>query len=227
VFTPTFWPVLQLASWLAAWNSGYSSNGFTTCWWEIWLFCIGEVLYDRESTRVETANVRTRFFILNSISTTDNFKEVDTHLSAVSVQKWSWRVWKEHQSQQISSQGILYVGTSQTNGTGWCTLRHPRSSVSRSLTVDFILFFFSLFYFSFLFLFLFLEQLGLGFISHAVTSVKNWWQSHKTDHGTWENGVEGSGTKWRYTAWTTHASLMLYSWSVRVGCTVASTDHEE
>ena len=102
--------------------------------------------------------------------------------------------------------------------------------MSRSLTVDFILFsLFTLFYFSFLFLFLFLflEQLGLGFISHAVTSVTNWWHSHKTDHETWEKEVEGSGTKWRHIAWTTHASLMLYSWLFMVGCTVASTDHEE
>jgi len=48
--------------------------------------------------------------------------------------------------------------------------------LSRSLTVDFILFsLFTLFYFSFLFLFLFLflEQLGLGFISHTVISVTN------------------------------------------------------
>ena len=52
------------------------------------------------------------------------------------------------------------------------------------------------FLFSFIFFsFLFLEQLGLGSISHAVTSVTNWWRSHKTDHKTWENGVEGSGTK--------------------------------
>jgi len=55
--------------------------------------------------------------------------------------------------------------------------------------------FFSLFYFTFLFLFLFLEQLGLGFISHTVTSVTNWWHSHKTDHKTWEKEVEGSKTK--------------------------------
>ena len=102
--------------------------------------------------------------------------------------------------------------------------------LSRSLTVDFILFsLFTLFYFSFLFLliFLFLEQLGLGFISHAVTSVTNWWHSHKTDHETWKKKVEGSRTKWCYTAWTTHAGLMLYSWSFRVGYTVASTDHGE
>ena len=89
-------------------------------------------------------------------------------------------------------------------------------------------FLFSL-YFTFLFLllftFLFLEQLGLGFISHAVTSVTNWWRSHKTDHRAWKNKVKGSGTKWHHTAWTTHAGLMLYSWSFRVGCTVASTDH--
>ena len=85
------------------------------------------------------------------------------------------------------------------------------------------------FYFSFLFSFnfLFLEQLGLGVISHTVTSVTNWWQSHKTDYRTWENEVEGSGTKWCHTVWTTHAGLMLYSWSFRVGCTVVSTDHEE
>ena len=97
--------------------------------------------------------------------------------------------------------------------------------LSRSLMMDFILFFlFILFYFTFLFLFifLFLEQLGLGFISHAVT---NWWRSHQTDHETWENEVEGSGTKWHHTAWTPHAGLMLYSWSFRVGCTVVSTDH--
>jgi len=44
--------------------------------------------------------------------------------------------------------------------------------MSRSLTVDSILFsLFTLFYSSFPFLFL--EQLGLGFISHAVTSVTN------------------------------------------------------
>ena len=115
---------------------------------------------------------------------------------------------------------------------------HPFSSffyvlyVSRLLTVDFILFsLFTLFYFTllffFIFIFLFLEQLRLGFISHAVTSVTNWWRSHKTDHKTWEKKVEGSRTKWRHTAWATYAGLMLYLWSFRVGCTVASTDHGE
>ena len=84
-----------------------------------------------------------------------------------------------------------------------------------------------LFYFSclFSFNFLFLEQLRLGFISHAVTSVTKWWRSHKTDHETWEKEVEGSGTKWRHTTWTPHVGLMYYSWSFRVGCTVVSTDH--
>jgi len=46
--------------------------------------------------------------------------------------------------------------------------------MSRSLMVDFIFIFsFTLcyFYFYFSFIFLFLEQLRLGFISHAVTSV--------------------------------------------------------
>ena len=50
----------------------------------------------------------------------------------------------------------------------------PNSYVSRSLTMDLIFIFISYFIFHFLvfsFLFLFLEQLGLGVISHAVTSV--------------------------------------------------------
>jgi len=84
--------------------------------------------------------------------------------------------------------------------------RERRSiQVSRSLTMDFI--------FIFLY-FLFLEQLGLGFISHAVISVTSWWQSHKTDHETWENRVEGSGIKWCHTTWTTYVSLMSYTWSL-------------
>ena len=47
------------------------------------------------------------------------------------------------------------------------------AKVSRSLIMDLIFIFHFLFYFSvsFLFFFLFLEQLGLGVISHAVTSV--------------------------------------------------------
>ena len=73
---------------------------------------------------------------------------------------------------------------------------------------SFSLFYLIFLFFSFLFYFLFLEQLGLGVISHAVTSVTNWWHSHKTNHRTWENGVEGTRIKWRHTAWTTHASLM-------------------
>jgi len=51
-----------------------------------------------------------------------------------------------------------------------------RSVLSRSLMVDFILFSLLLsfsFSFSFILYFLFLEQLGLGFISHTVTSVTN------------------------------------------------------
>ena len=81
-----------------------------------------------------------------------------------------------------------------------------------SKIVDGGLYFIFSFYFHFtllyFFFFLFLEQLGLGFISHAVISVTKWWRSHKTDHGTWEKEVEGSGTKWCHTAWTTYAGLM-------------------
>jgi len=70
--------------------------------------------------------------------------------------------------------------------------------VSRPSTVDFIHFYFLSFillFFSFIFYFLFLEQLRLGVISHTVTSVTNRWHSHKTDHGTWKNGVEGTRKK--------------------------------
>ena len=104
-------------------------------------------------------------------------------------------------------------------------MEHIRSHTVK--IIDSGLYFYFLFFLNFIFcfVFLFLEQLGLGFISHAVTSVTNWWHSHKTNHGTWENEVEGIRIKWRHTAWITHAGLMLYSWSFRVGCTVASTDH--
>ena len=74
--------------------------------------------------------------------------------------------------------------------------------------------FYFLFYFS---IFLFLEQLGLGLIGHAVTSITTWWHSHKTDHKTWENEVEDSGKITSYNMDTT--------WLFRVGCTVVSTDH--
>ena len=55
-----------------------------------------------------------------------------------------------------------------------CLLLQVWLTVSRSLMVDFIFYFLFSLYFSFLFLlfyFLFLEQLGLGFICHTVTSV--------------------------------------------------------
>jgi len=91
----------------------------------------------------------------------------------------------------------------------WCDVIGLECQDCWRWTLFYFLFSF-LFYFSFLFLFLFLflEQLRLGFISHTVTSVTNWWHSHKTDHGTQENGVEDSGIKWYHTAWTTHAGLM-------------------
>ena len=83
-----------------------------------------------------------------------------------------------------------------------------------NLIFFFLIFTFHFILFCFVFYFLlFLEQLGLGLISHAVTSVTNWWRSHKTDHGVWENEVKSSETKWRHTVWTTHVGLMLYPWS--------------
>jgi len=54
----------------------------------------------------------------------------------------------------------------------------------------FYLFFIFYFPFNLFFYFLFLEQLGLGLIGHAVTSVTTWWHSHKINHKTGKNSVE-------------------------------------
>ena len=84
---------------------------------------------------------------------------------------------------------------------------------------------FFLFSFSFLFfIFSIFRNLGLGLevIGHISHS---WWYGHNIDYRTEEKKVEGSGTKWCHTIWTLHVDLMLYTWSFRVGCTVASTDH--
>ena len=65
---------------------------------------------------------------------------------------------------QAQIQALLAGGT-VARGTG--------GGVLRSLMVDFIflLAFYFIFFFSFFVYFLFLEQLGLGLIGHAVTSV--------------------------------------------------------
>ena len=70
------------------------------------------------------------------------------------------------------------------------------------------------FYFVLFFYFLFLEQLELGQIGHAVTSVTIWWHSHKTDHEIWENLVKDSKTDdviqhehHMLASWTTHGYL--------------------
>ena len=108
------------------------------------------------------------------------------------------------------------------------TMEDGIPGLSRSLTVDFIFIFFfhfSLFFFLFHFYFLFLEQIGLEWIGHAVTSVTNWWHHHKTNYGTWE----GSRRFWNEvtsysmdnTCWP-HVIHMV----IRVGCTVVSTDHK-
>ena len=77
---------------------------------------------------------------------------------------------------------ISFPNTSRTRNLWPETRIRLETIMSRSLTVDFIFIFsFHFIFFFFFFYFLFLEQLGLGFISHAVTS---WWQSHKTDHET-------------------------------------------
>ena len=72
-------------------------------------------------------------------------------------------------------EGITVEALLDSGATGLVmSSEFAKKQVSRLLTVDFILFsLFTLFYFIFLFNFLFLEQLGLGFISHTVTSVTN------------------------------------------------------
>jgi len=74
----------------------------------------------------------------------------------------------------VLKKGKIYVPKDGELRAEIIWLHHNVPVVSRSLTVDFILFFlFYFFYFSFSFSFYlpFLEQLGLGLIGHAVTSV--------------------------------------------------------
>ena len=69
--------------------------------------------------------------------------------------------------------------------------------MSSSQTVDLVFLYFT-FYFYFysilFFYFLFLEQLGLGWIGHTITSVTTQWCSHKMGYETWKNLVEDSRT---------------------------------
>ena len=92
-----------------------------------------------------------------------------------------------------------------------------KQDLSSSQTVDLVfLYFTSHFYFYFIlfFYFLFLEQLGLGWIGHTVTSITIWWRSHKTDHKMWENLVEDlriddiiQHKHYMLASWTTHGRL--------------------
>jgi len=136
-------------------------------------------------------------------------KIVNQLLISLKLQKFLWRL-QENSTRSFQCIAILYI----------LLLLYAKSTypeitflqwLSRSSMLDLtflFIFILLLLLLSFLFLFLFLEQLGLGSISHAVTSVTSWRRSHKTDHGTGENGVEGTRIKWRHTAWTTHVGLM-------------------
>ena len=67
------------------------------------------------------------------------------------------------------------------------TFSNKTKVVLSSQIVDLVFLYFTFqFYFHsvLFFYFLFLEQLGLGLIGHAVTSVTTWWYSHKTDYET-------------------------------------------
>ena len=107
----------------------------------------------------------------------------------------------------------------------WIQCNLGFSGLSRLQKVDFVSFYlFSHFLFDLFFIFSIFRTLGLGLevISH-ISHI--WWCGHNIDHRTWEKKVEGSGTKWCHTTWILHVDLMLYTWSFKVGCTVASTDH--
>jgi len=96
------------------------------------------------------------------------------------------------------------------------------SELSRLQKVDFFSFYFSShFLFDLFFIFSIFRTLGLGL--EVISHIR--WCGHNIDHRTWEKEVEGSGTKWYHIIWTLHVDLMLYTWSFRVGCTVASIDH--
>ena len=83
--------------------------------------------------------------------------------------------WVQDMTTMIGCAVVISVSTSCSRSD--ILTQSSFSPLSRSLTVDFILFslfiFILLFISFFFFIFLFLEQLGLGFISHAVTSVTN------------------------------------------------------
>jgi len=112
----------------------------------------------------------------------------------------------------------------------WCDVMynsHTYHSIAVKIIERELCFFYFLSHFYFLFDFFFtfsiFRTLGLGLevidhISHL------WWCGHNIDHETWEKKVEGSGTKWCHTTWTLYVGLILYTWSFRVGCTVASMD---
>ena len=130
--------------------------------------------------------------IMNQFTKMIHLKATITNVSSEDIMKIYWdEIWKLHKVPKavLSDRGPQFasrfmedlmkaLGTKRMLSTAY---------LSRPLTVDFIYFYFFsfvLFFFSLLFYFLFLEQLRLGVISHAVTSVTTWWRSHKTDHGT-------------------------------------------
>ena len=88
---------------------------------------------------------------------------------SVDVKKMTLKITTDSSGQVCVTNPILLLSSSD--------IEEKRILLSRSLMVDFILFslfiFIFTFHFFFFFIFLFLEQLGLGFISHAVTSVTN------------------------------------------------------
>ena len=106
-------------------------------------------------------------------------------------------------SSQINFIFFIYNRKDCSESIVWSISFHNKLSigdsmcVSSSQMIDLVFLYFTFhFYFLFdlFFYFLFLEQLGLGLIGHAVTSVTTWWCSHKTDHETWENEVKGFRT---------------------------------
>ena len=123
--------------------------------------------------------------------------------------------WLKNKIHKMSLWFRMSFRKEKQRGEKWMLI-YTITLVSSSQTVDLVFLYFT-FYFYFIFdlffYFLFIEQLGLGLIGHAVTSVTIWWHSHKTDHRTWENLVEDSRTN----DIIQHRHYMLASWTIH-GC---------
>ena len=148
------------------------------------------------------------FFILFSWKDNEEGMWQGSHMTCHMVWHHKPRTWWKGLEDDVRAYGTHMMTLSRTWG-----VKIVDSGLYFILPFFFV-FYFSCFLFFLSFLFLFLEQLRLGLIGHTVTSVTSWWQSHKTNHETWENLVEDSRTNdviqhghHMLTSWATHGCL--------------------